>query len=307
MKILTQKRSSSFLKQSHRIIRIFSCLALLNFCCLFSKAGPGGKIFYDHGIPGPATVSAALNYCVSRGTNTSHGYINKVSIETINNTSGNNGGYGNYTNLSATLLKGASYSIELTPGFIMEAAHFEYWTVYIDYNQDGIFEPNEIVAKGNAAIRVIKSFTIPAAALNGPTRMRIQMQEGVGQTNPCTTYTYGEVEDYTVNIISNTRTNDSEEASPVPEKNEQRDEVNFMLYPNPAKDHLTLSFTASGNDRIKVNIYNLAGQKLLVTERPVVRGVNNISVVTSELAKGIYIVEIENNGVKQYQKCLIAR
>ncbi len=145
---------------------------------------------------------AVNNYCVSKGTNTTRGYIGKVSMETINNASGNNGGYGNFTGMSATLVKADGYTIGLTPGFVQGAAYFEYWTVYIDYNQDGIFEPNEIVAKGHAAIRINKSFTIPATAKNGATRMRIQMQEGAQQTDPCAVYTYGEVEDYTVNIVT---------------------------------------------------------------------------------------------------------
>ena len=142
----------------------------------------------------------ANNYCTSKGTNTTRGYINKVSMETINNLSGNNGGYADFTSQSAILYKTATYTVELTPGFVRGAAYFEYWTVYIDYNQDGIFEANEIVAKGHAAIRINKSFPVPATAINGPTRMRIQMQDGIQETDPCAIFTYGEVEDYTVVI-----------------------------------------------------------------------------------------------------------
>lgn len=146
--------------------------------------------------------NAAINsYCISKGSNTTRGYINKVSMETINNLSGNNGGFGDFTSQSANLYKTATYTIELTPGFVSGAAYFEYWTVYIDYNQNGIFEANEIVAKGHGAIRINKSFPIPATATNGPTRMRIQMQEGIQETDPCAIYTYGEVEDYTVVIM----------------------------------------------------------------------------------------------------------
>lgn len=147
-------------------------------------------------------TATTSNYCTSKGNSTTHGYINKVSLETINNLSGNNGGYGNFTGMSASLQKAATYTVELTPGFVQGAAYFEYWTVYIDYNQDGIFEANEIVAKGHAAIRINKSFTIPATAKTGPTRMRIQMQAGAFQTDPCAIYTYGEVEDYTVNVVT---------------------------------------------------------------------------------------------------------
>jgi len=93
------------------------------------------------------------------------------------------------------------WSIELTPGF-NPLAYVEYRTVYIDFNHNGIFEPSEIVGEKHTYIRVNKSFPIPVTALNCATRMRIQMQGGAQETNPCSTYTYGEVEDYTIVITS---------------------------------------------------------------------------------------------------------
>jgi hypothetical protein len=181
----------------------------------------------------------AQTYCSSKGTNTTHGYIKKVSMETINNTSGNNGGYADFTGQSATLLGGATYTIELTPGFISGAAFFEYWTVYIDYNQNGVFDPDEIVAKGHNAIRINKSFTIPRTALKGATRMRIQMQEGSFETNPCATYTYGEVEDYTVVITGNAALSAETNSDFKNITEEITSTSNFRLYPNPVKDNLT--------------------------------------------------------------------
>ncbi len=99
-----------------------------------------------------ATIAQTNSYCTSKGTNTTHGYIKKVSMETINNTSGNNGGYADFTAQSATLLRGATYTIELTPGFNPNF-YLEYWTVYIDYNQNGVFEPSEIVGEKHNYIR----------------------------------------------------------------------------------------------------------------------------------------------------------
>src|ERR1035437_6341960 len=116
----------------------------------------------------------AQTYCTSRGTNTTHGYIKEVQLSGgISNISGNNGGYADFTAQSATLFIGSTNNIALTPGFISGAAFFEYWTVYIDYNHDGIFEPSEIVAQKNGGITAHKAFTVPATALKGRTRMRI--------------------------------------------------------------------------------------------------------------------------------------
>src|SRR5450432_1537109 len=242
----------------------------------------------------------AQTYCSSKGTNTTHGYIKKVSIETINNTSGNNGGYADFTAKSATLHRGATYTIELTPGFIREAAFFEYWTVCIDYNQNGIFDPDEIVAKGHTAIGVNKSFPIPVTALSGPTRMRIQMQEGSFETNPCATYTYGEVEDYIVVITGNAAL--SAEINSDFKNISEEITGNFRLYPNPVKDNLTVKFTGNSNGNVKVNVYNLSGQKVISIENPSLKGLNIYNLSTGKLSSGLYLFEMENNGQRLHGK-----
>ena len=181
----------------------------------------------------------------------------------------------------------------------------EYWTVYIDYNQNGVFEPSEIVGEKHNYIRVNKSFTIPATALNGPTRMRIQMQAGAQETNPCATYTYGEVEDYTVVITGN--------AARLAETNSdfenitQENTTDFRLYPNPAKDNLTIEFTGSSNGNVKVNVYNLSGQKVMNIVNPSVKGLNTFKLNTSKLGTGFYIFEMESNGEDNTGSFLIVR
>ena len=146
------------------------------------------------------TSSGTVTYCASKGNSTTYEYINKVVLGTISNTSGNNTGYKNYTNLSTSLAAGSTYTITLTPGFT-GASYTEYWTVYIDYNRNGTLNnTGEIVATGSSRAAKALSFQVPATAKNGPTRLRIQMHYASSITNPCSTFNYGEVEDYTVNI-----------------------------------------------------------------------------------------------------------
>ena len=142
-------------------------------------------------------------YCTSAGTNSSIEYINNVKLNTINNTSGNNGGYRDYTSLNTALTANTTYSIQLAPGF-SSSAYTEYWTVYIDYNQNGkLNDPGEKVASGSSTTTsaISLAFKIPKNVLNGKTRMRIQMKYGSpASTDPCATFSYGEVEDYSVTI-----------------------------------------------------------------------------------------------------------
>ena len=102
------------------------------------------------------------------------------------------------------MVGGLGYSLDFTPGYIGTNIRPEYFMVYIDFNHNGVFEPGELVGKkGIVEIRKNILFGIPTTALNGPTRMRIQMQEGSFETDPCATFTNGEVEDYTIDISGN--------------------------------------------------------------------------------------------------------
>jgi hypothetical protein len=77
--------------------------------------------------------------------------------------------------------------------------------IYIDINQNGLWDAGEMVytAPALSSGNFIGSFTVPCAALNGPTRMRVVLQESALLTlaSSCGTYFYGETEDYTVNIL----------------------------------------------------------------------------------------------------------
>ncbi len=128
--------------------------------------------------------------------------ISRVQLEDIDNTSSNSPGYEDYTHLSATLTKGTNHTITISPewfGTIYE----EGYSVWIDYNRDGDFEDEgeQIFTKTPTKDTSISGdFMIPNHALNGSTRIRIAMKSG-GIPESCETLDYGEVEDYTVNII----------------------------------------------------------------------------------------------------------
>lgn len=153
---------------------------------------------YSSPVSFTTSASTGLVYCTITGTTTKE-YINNVSIGSINNTSGNNNGYADYTALSTNITAGSSVNITLTPGFT-GTTYREYWTVFIDYNQDGIFSTDEKTAAGNSTSTVTKTLVIPSTAKTGSTRMRVEMHYGNGRSNSCGSYTNGEAEDYTVNI-----------------------------------------------------------------------------------------------------------
>ncbi len=147
----------------------------------------------------------APEYCTLEGNNTNYEWIQQVQIASIDNNSGSNAGYGDFTALSTNLNAGSNYGITLTPGF-NSSTYDEYWNVWIDFNYDGDFDDaGELLFQGNGTAAVSGTINIPANAVSLTTRMRVAMLWNSAPPS-CGTLSYGEAEDYTVNIIGNDNT-----------------------------------------------------------------------------------------------------
>lgn len=147
------------------------------------------------------TSTIQITYCASKGTTVTDEYIGRVQLGTINNATGANAGYGNFTNLSTGLTAGSGYTITVTPTWT-GSTYSEGYAVWIDYNQNGVFtDAGELVWSKAASTTtpVSGTFTVPSTTTAGATRMRVSMKYN-GIPTSCETFSYGEVEDYTVNI-----------------------------------------------------------------------------------------------------------
>jgi len=151
------------------------------------------------------TGSTTPTYCDSKGNSVNDEYIEKVQLNTINNSSTGNNGYTDFTSISTTLNKSANYTITVTPTWT-GSTYNEAYAVWIDYNQDGDFDDSGELVWSKAASSttpVSGSFTIASGATDGATRMRVSMKYN-GIPTSCETFSYGEVEDYTVIIAAGT-------------------------------------------------------------------------------------------------------
>ena len=146
------------------------------------------------------TTEVQLNYCSSESTNINDEYIGRVQLNTIDNTSGGQF-YTDFTNISTNLTQDQNYTITVTPTWT-GTIYNEGYSVWIDYNKDGDFnDAGEQVwtRSATSATPVSGNFTVPSGSTQGNTRMRVSMKYN-GIPTSCETFTYGEVEDYTVNI-----------------------------------------------------------------------------------------------------------
>jgi hypothetical protein len=74
--------------------------------------------------------------------------------------------------------------------------------VWVDLNRNGVFDSSEVLYSGGGSSMLNGQIVIPTTAAAGATRLRVQMKYGSAPA-ACESFSYGEVEDYTVLIPSN--------------------------------------------------------------------------------------------------------
>jgi len=158
---------------------------------------PAFRAFY-HGEPEDYTVYLiSSDYEPSWAEDQYYEWIENVLLNDIDNQSEDRC-YSNFLHISTELQAGHSYFVRLTLGF-SGSSYDEYWNVWIDFNQDNVFQPEENVLSEHNTGHIDGVVEIPSELEDLPykTRMRISMRwnqypsfEGG--------YVYGEVEDYTI-------------------------------------------------------------------------------------------------------------
>jgi hypothetical protein len=153
-----------------------------------------------------------FDYCASGSTSPADTKIDTVSINgTVTGTAGIPGPSEQYTDNTGIIVPvtaGSPFPISITKGSASVNTYASWTKVFIDLDQNGVFDPTEEFtsaaagAFGSGNFTVFDTLTIPTSALNGQTRMRVVMEEGGSDaaTAACGTFTWGETEDYTVDI-----------------------------------------------------------------------------------------------------------
>jgi hypothetical protein len=234
---------------------------------------------YTVNLQAGGTTPSPTTYCVSKGNSVADEYIKNVQFSNLNYASGANAGYADFTAQSASVTKGSAYTIAVTPHWT-GTPYNEGYAVWIDYNADGDFSDSGELAWSKTASQTTPatgSITIPATAVTGTTRMRVSMKYNAVPT-ACETFSYGEVEDYTV-VIGGTGKADAGIVS-------LSDDI--KLFPNPAETMLNVS---NVSEKAVYKIYTVTGQE---AGYGIIR---NGALDVSNLASGTYLLEINNEGV----------
>ncbi len=261
------------------------------------------------GIVTPPTV-----YCGSQGNNQNYEYIQRVEIGSIDNNSGNNNGYADFTVQATAANAGDVISLSLTPGFV-NSSYNEFWRVWVDFNGDGDFtDAGETAFAGAGSGTVNGSFTVPASAANGELRIRVSMKYG-SAPSPCEAFTYGEVEDYTLVIGGNFageavyRSNGSTTGAPELFTFTARgEEPTVAVYPNPVSALLTVNVTLAEAGDATVVLTDLSGKNVLPTQD--LRGDRSVQKLTlnvGDLPGGIYFLQVNTESVTVTERVVVVK
>ncbi|WP_162927080.1 zinc-dependent metalloprotease [Flavobacterium psychrotrophum] len=219
--------------------------------------------------------------------------INKVTFNSIdNNTSGQiNDNYQDFACTHSTVVTpGTTYPLILS---VRSGNQYpEIFRVYIDYNNNGIFEETELIAAGSNPATTnnmyITDITIPQTAVqNTLLRMRVigEAQElTASELNCSSAFLVGDIEDYGVYIDGNLGT-------------EHVQKSNFNVYPNPVTNILSVK----GNTVINnAKLYNMLGQ--LVIEKQLNSA--DAALDVSALNNGAYLLQITSGDKTQTSKII---
>nr|NQU93857.1 T9SS type A sorting domain-containing protein [Bacteroidota bacterium] len=139
-------------------------------------------------------------YC-DASTNTEDEWIANVMCGDIDNSSSWQGGVADYTDQFTTIEVGMSEGITISNG---NAWASDIVTVWVDWNDDyefGVGTDEEFLLDnvGGQGETFTGEITVPQGTVSGDHRMRVRMTYS-SPPEPCGSSSYGEVEDYTINV-----------------------------------------------------------------------------------------------------------
>ena len=251
------------------------------------------------------TSSATTTYCTSRGNSVADEWIDRVSLNNLTRTSAGDGGYIYFTGTTANVVANTSYALGYSAGFRSGYTASQNWRIWIDYNRNGVFtDAGELVVSrsSSSASNLSTTIRIPSTARNGVTRMRVSMKWNSAQTSSCETFSYGEVEDYNVNISGGV----NREASMPEGTGEVFAENNLEIFPNPASDRLTITRSMAGwMNGASLMLVDMQGKVWKNESLSYQEGRDEMELNTNQLPNGLYNLVIYTGSEKVSKRVMI--
>ncbi|EDM44917.1 hypothetical protein SCB49_02314 [unidentified eubacterium SCB49] len=227
-----------------------------------------------------------------------HG-IKQFQLGDINADNGANGcntepedgpaGYADRTYLSTILSNLAGnnvYTLKARTNW-NNGAGVEVLSAWIDFNDNSIFEASEQIIAGEA-FEVVNAldefeFTVPVGSALGEHTLRVKAINGNASgdiNNPCSDYSYGETQDYTVVIDEILGTSD----------NQIKD--SDLIVESLDNNHFDITLTTQLESNVYVALYNSIGQQLKYKKIQQEGNTFKLSLNMESASTGVYFVKL---------------
>lgn len=222
-------------------------------------------------------------YCDVSGVNSNFEWIEEIKIGNSIYTSGDNNGWLQSANLLHGFYPGTVYSSTITAGYSGNVFS-ERFTLWVDYNQNGVFEDGEkLIDDVSGTSSITTDISVPISSVYGVTKLRVGMLYGDEPSNCPSGSLTGEYEDYCVYI------------GPLASLQEQNN-FDFTIYPNPASNQIQI-----------LSIANIIELKIFTLEGKLVKNIKNPSnsIDVSEMNPGLYLIEVATENSKKTKKLIL--
>jgi GEVED domain/Secretion system C-terminal sorting domain len=254
---------------------------------------------------GPYTISVTTTACASPGDYCEAGAVSiqfeKISNLTfgdINNNSSGVAGYEDFTAVSTEVVGGVSYPISVT---ISGGYDTDQVLAWIDWDHNSAFDAGEIVFSSAAGVGPhTGNITVPLTALAGPTRMRVRLHDtyvgpdyqNTPNPTPCDTSTFGQVEDYTVDMIGIITGAEGATASA------------WTVFPNPNNGDFTIRY-GNMSGLLTAEVLDLAGRVVHSAAQAASVGTTMQMELAGKLAAGTYVLRLSSGTGFETQRITI--
>lgn len=212
-------------------------------------------------------------------------WVSSVNIGPLSHASGNDNGYALH-NLSPIpdFIPGSTHPISIGTAALGSAAFSQQVRAWIDANQDGIFDSAELLMDVSATTGqpAQANVLLPANAVPGLTRLRIQTTGQATSPDVCGAYLFGETEDFCINLTPVVGVTDGLAGS-------------YTIFPNPTSGLLNLGGLAG------VATYRIVS----ADGRDVMTGMISGPTATvdcASLAPGVYGISIDSTSFRFTQR-----
>jgi hypothetical protein len=235
--------------------------------------------------------------CASKSDAPWQEWVSKVQFNILNHVSEKTRsdryvvGYSDWRDLSTTVNQNKTYPLSISASESYSLGTPLYYRAWIDFNGNGFFDTAEKVLEvtNNGKVVATQSVKIPVNAALGSFRMRISMKKG-SYPAPCETFANGEVEDYTVNIIS-------QFATPVPlaqlRPSQQVPIVIKNVLPNPTNSDVFIKLDCLDKRTVRFDFYNAVGTRVKSESQQLEKGLNTVGFDFSDAPQGVYFIQTD--------------